>query len=366
MKFQSFLFYLVFITVQVCSQPKVLHLTFHKGCASEIEYVLTESGYDIETWFMNEIPTELFDGKTVGGDRYNIDKRKAKEIWKRNKQKFNEYDLIITSDTAPISRVFLQNNWKKPLVVWVCNRFDYAVKGAGMSSFPDKEYYKIIRSCKKRKNVKIISYTEFEHIYASKWHGIDIWNSLIKPIGVLNNRSFFTSCVPPEVVKENTFFVPPYHNDTNMIDLSGVLNNLGIKNYRGRYSGPKDLVGFKGIIHIPYAWSNLALFENMSNGLIYFLPSKDFLLELIKGRDFFWSPPFSARYLNKSEWYCKEHEGLFVYFDSWEDLRSKINTVDYTSLSKRIIEWHKNRHKKKTIQMWKSVMDEMLNKKGRM
>ena len=38
---------------------------------------------------------------------------------------------------------------------------------------------------------------------------------------------------------------------------------LGIKSYCGRYNGPDDLRDFKGVIHIPYAWSNFALFENM-------------------------------------------------------------------------------------------------------
>jgi hypothetical protein len=109
------------------------------------------------------------------------------------------------------------------------------------------------------------------------------------------------------------------------MNLEAHCKNLGISCYRGRYNGPNDLKGFKGIIHIPYAWSNLALFENLRNDLIYFIPSKQFLVSLSKSKNFFWSPPFDINYLDYAEWYHKDYKNCFVYFDSWEDLVKKIN-----------------------------------------
>ena len=61
--------------------------------------------------------------------------------------------------------------------------------------------------------------------------------------------------------KKETFFIPQYHNETIMINLSEILNKYGIKNFNNRHQGFNDLIEFKGIITIPYAWSTWALFE---------------------------------------------------------------------------------------------------------
>jgi len=334
---------------------KVLHLTFHNGCKMEIESLSKELGFELETMFIPDIPKERFDGITVTSDRYNIDEHKASEIWNRNKDYFFQFDLIITSDTAPLSRIFLQNNFSNPLIIWVCNRFDYVDAGSLTSNFPDPEYYDLIRNSKNFKNVKIISYTAFEHVYAKIYRNVNVWNELIKPIGFVDSSSY-QSIIPSNVDKSSTFYVPCYHNDTIFMNLSNTLTDLGISNYCGRYNGPLDLKGFKGIIHIPYAWSNLALFENMAIGQIYFIPSARFLCELSRTGNFFWSPPFSERYLSYSEWYCPENKDIFVFFDSWADLVQKINSTEYLKSKELIIEKYKQ-HKKTMLEKWRSLIN---------
>jgi hypothetical protein len=56
------------------------------------------------------------------------------------------YDVVITSDTAPISRVFLEaQRWEdKSLIVWVCNRFDYSHRPAA-HGFPDATFYRLMQ-----------------------------------------------------------------------------------------------------------------------------------------------------------------------------------------------------------------------------
>ena len=61
----------------------------------------------------------------MGNAVYNIGHQRAETVWNRHKDYFDKFDVIVTSDTAPLSRIFLQNGWRKPLIIWVCNRFDY-------------------------------------------------------------------------------------------------------------------------------------------------------------------------------------------------------------------------------------------------
>ena len=71
------------------------------------------------------------------------------------------------------------------------------------------------------------------------------------------------------------------------MDMSAHCAALGIPVYCGRYDGPSDLEKFKGIIHLPYNWSNLAFFENSRLGIPYFVPSRKFLEKLLSYEKYF-------------------------------------------------------------------------------
>ena len=325
---------------------KVLHLSFHQGCQNDIQYISEKLGFELE--FMT-----FTDGVTKDNEIYNITKERAQIAWDNYKDYYNKFDCIITSDSAPISRVFLQNNWSKKLIIWICNRFDYC--HGSNSGFPDEEYYELIRSVKNRKNVEIIGYTDFENYYANYIRNCDIGFNIIKPIGVLSsNNQNYTSTIVEN--KEETFFVGPYHNDNIMMDLASKLKELNIPVYQGRYNGPKDLSEFKGIVHIPYAWSNLALFEAINLGIIYFIPSFEFIKKIsIKNNFWFQDFQFFNDNLKLSEWYCKENNDIFIYFDSWEDLVVKTKNTNFKEKKQIILELGE-KFKKNKLEKWKNII----------
>jgi len=321
---------------------QILHLSFHKGCNNEIKSIMKILNYNLT--FLE------FNDNTVG--KYNIGYERAKKYWEKNKDYFNTFDIIITSDTAPLSRIFLQNNWNKKLIIWINNRFDYFDAATLDCKFPDKHYYDLFRQAIDRKNVRIIGYTNFENYYCKNFKNIDIGNLIIKPTGHISD--VYNNFDRNENYKD-TFFIGPYHNDNIMINLSKKLNLLNIKNYNGRYNGPYDLLNFKGIIHIPYSWSNYSFFEAMYLGIIYFIPSKNFLFKLKKNRDFFWSPPYKDKLIELSEWYLPEHKNLLIYFSSWTDLQNKIENTDYINQKQILKNFNKN-HTNKMLHLWKNIL----------
>jgi hypothetical protein len=325
---------------------KVLHLSFHRGCQNDMEYICDKLGYNLT--FM-----EFNDGETKTNAKYNIGHERALKCWNLNKDYFYKFDVVITSDTAPLSRVFLQNNFKKKLIIWICNRFDYYDAASLDCDFPDKEYYDLIRDAKNRPNVIIAGYTPFENYYANNIRNVYIGNLIIKPIGKTSiTYNNFTETIVEN--KQNKFIVPPYHNENILMNLSEKLNELNISNYSGRYNGPLDLQKFKGVIHIPYAWSNLALFEAIQLGVIYFIPSLNFLIKLSKTGNFWFQPPFDNDLLIYSEWYCKENKDIFNYFDSWEDLVYKVNNLNYNEFKLKLLKFGKD-HEDKYLNMWKNI-----------
>lgn len=321
---------------------KILHVTYHSGCIISLDYIFSKIGYHIETqratW------------------NYNISQDLADSIWIKNRDYYNSFDCIVTSDTVPLSRIFLRDEFKGKLIIWVCNRFDYSDNATNTVNFPDPAYYQLFKSALNRPNTFIRSYTKFEHEYAKKHRGITWDNEVFRPVSGFENiqkEEFF----PNGQKKSNTFLITRYHNDNLFIDLKQKCDQLGIQTWRGEYKGPSDLVGIKGIIHIPYAWSNLAIFENWSIGNVYLIPSKEFLLELSSKPNFFWSPPFDREFIESSEWYLPEHSDFFIYFNSFEHLLGLSKDDELIQEKKNKVLNYSKVHEETCISQWKKIIE---------
>lgn len=360
MNYRLLLLMLIFITLNSSEKKlKLLHLSFHKGCINSFKLVADELDYDIEDWFIPDLPKHFFDGETFGNALYNIGHDRALKIWQKHKDFFNSFDAIVTSDTVALSRIFLQNDFNKPLIVWICNRFDY-YDGASLDCiFPDEEYYQILKDATKKDNVHFVSYSQFETYYALK-KGIDFGQLIIKPFN--NFSKIINSSISKKVKKRETFFIPAYHNNFLFMNLEKKCKELDIPVYSGRYNGPSDIKSFKGVINLPGAWSNLALFENIQNGLIHFVPSREFIQELNKQENY-WHPDSSHLFkdykFELSDWYCSEHKDIFVYFDSWQDLKEKIINTDYKTMKSKVKSFAL-KHKTQMLNRWKVLFENIL------
>ena len=264
---------------------KILHLTFHMGCLKEIEKVAQELHLDVTPWFILKNPGE-FDGQTTTNAIYNIGHDRAERIWALHKDTFDQYDAILVSDTAPLARIFLQNNWKKPLIIWICNRFDYYDEVTNDCGFPDSEYYELFRKAYTLPNVRIVSYTPYEYIHAAV-HGVPIGNNVIRTIGQIETRyrNGNQPYIKAIINKQETLMLPPMTLFTEFGSTKYIIEqckNHGINVYSGRYNGPYELKEFKGILYFPYQWATLAMYENIQMGLVHFVPSKRFVMNSVK------------------------------------------------------------------------------------
>jgi hypothetical protein len=329
----------VFVHLQCLDRPlKVLHLSFHSGCTNDFDDVAKELNIDLTNW----IPSDQvhFQGEYLANALYNISRDRGRLIWKRHKEYFEQFDVIMTSDTARLSRIFLENGWHKPLIIWICNRFDYFDPGAQRFGLPDQEYIDTMHAALTKKKVKIISYTSYEHHYA-RGKGVMFPEFTIKPLGHIphTNPQDNRSAVSQTVKKDNMLFLYPRVAPRQASYIINACTTIGLPVYTGSYKGPEDLVGFRGVLYFPYAWSNLALFENIQQGIIHFVPSESFI-RAHRAR---------VRYLTVNqfelcEWYMPENRDLFVYFDSWQDLKHKVVTLNYEKKREHIFA-HARQHR---------------------
>jgi len=356
---------LLFIVITVSSitaqpkKPKILHLSFHSGCINDLNEVARALDLDIEPFFIleSDATRDAFDGMPSGNQIYNITAERAARIWSLHKGYFNSFDAIITSDTALLSRIFLQYDWHKPLIIWVCDRFDYADMPTAPKNFPDKSYYQLMRSALGKSNVKVIPNTPYEYLWA---RGKDVWMAdyVIKPMGSIpRNKESLISAVPATVNKADTVFVFPRLSQQQSAFVIDQCNRVGVKTYTGSYNGSDDLTDFKGVLYFPYQWSTLTFFDHIQRGIVHFVPTLRFVTELLRARSpvrFVSLEPSAPEWI---EWYNSTNNPYIVYFDSWEDLKNKV-AVDYTELRKRIIAFARD-HRQTTLQRWQKVFNDL-------
>jgi hypothetical protein len=337
---------------------KFLHLTFHKGCELEIEYVLTKLGHEVTAMRFDDGETEPFGTEFVQSKIYEVTHDRAQKSWNKYKEYYESFDAILTSDTCPVSRTFLQNGWTKPLIIWICNRFDYSI----LPEIYDPEFYQLLRDIVNRPNVRIFGNALIENIYSTQIKGVDVGNFIIKPIG--KNMESFTKTKTYGPDDPNIFYIPPYHNETKLMNLSEKLSSMGVENRCTRFPNHiSELLEYKGVVCIPYAWSTIVFFERLQLGLVTFIPSQRFLIELFKSGNWWFQPPFhidQAENLIISEWYCPEHKDLFVFFDSWTDLLGKMNTIDYAAKTSIILDFARQ-HEKESLNRWSNVISSVIH-----
>jgi len=327
---------------------KVLHVTFHRSPQYDLEYVCEKLNVDLETLYFHDYARNIYKP-----NRYKVTEERAEMWWEDKKDFYQSFDLIITSDTAPLSRIFLQHieELKPKLIVWICDRFDYAIED-------DEQYPLLLNRLAQEGKIKIIPNTEIERIYCRQ-RGVTVSEAVIKPLSHwLEGREM----VPPQSAAfmeegdyESGFYIPMYHNETKFMNLQRHCSKLALRTFQGVHRGADSLKRFKGIIHIPYAWSTWAFFDALALNVPYLVPSERFLCEMQGRAGFFFQTDFDEVLLKLAEWYCDEHRDFMTYFDDWDDLVIKAQTTCWGEVRERAAAFA-GIHHERTLDMWGTAL----------
>lgn len=335
---------------------RVLHLSHHYGCLKDHQYVCEKLNIELETQFSiwNQI---------IPRDTYRITKDYANQVWKDNCDYFNSFDYIITSDTAPLSRIFLQNmdKMKPNLIVWVCNRFDYNMYG-------DSEYYSLFKEATKWDRVKIIPYTEFERIWATQFD-INITEKVIRPIGI-TSKTLLTGESSDnmvgfggdyeKIVDSGDVLISRYHNDTIFQDSKKLFESYNLKATVCKYRGREELKNLGSLYNaffiIPEQYSKLVAFELMHFKIPVILPSERFILHLSKLPNYWFGSGLYKETVSVCEWYNEYYDKFAIYIDDFSEIPEAYNTiVEHKKGICDIMGECSLLHQQKTLDQWRKV-----------
>jgi len=334
---------------------KVLHLSHHYGCLKDHQYVCKELGLELTSVF------SLWDTVIPKGS-FRMTQELANSIWEKNEKYFQSFDFITTSDTAPLSRIVLENfdKFDGTLIVWVSNRFDYDMNG-------DMPYYDLFRKYINHPRVKVVPYTEFENVWMTRF-GIKTNYPVIRPIGLT---------IPDPLSEDESHImgfdgnyelnleggdvlVSRYHNDTKFQNSRNICEKFGLKTGTATYRGAEELKQLASLydcfLIFPDAYSKFTTFELMQIGMPVILPSEELLLELSRRPNYFFSTGVATSTVKYCEWYNEHYENFAVYFEDMDGIGDAVSMVqeNRTVILQNMSDCARI-HKEHTMNQWKEI-----------
>lgn len=302
---------------------KILHLTFHYGTANDLNYIFNKLGYEITLLLTTDLP-------------YTISEQLAQQLWEENKEYFQSFDIIITSDTAGLSYPFLLhlNELKPKLIIWICNRFNISMEN-------EYGFLQLFKAAVQHPKVSIIPYTQYEVIWCKNF-GIQLNNDVIHCLGrhevpYISEPNVMARCFRPidtsfrfRDVKDSVF-VQDYHNNHKLYDF---LKSQNVSVSFGKYMDINEIKDYKAVVSFPDAFSKIFQMEAIQHGIILLLPSLKCLKQLIKDPYYtFTSKQYITEdLLNICEYF--NYPDCFVFFDSIDELPQIIERIDVAKIKK--------------------------------
>lgn len=317
----------------------ILHITNHIGTTKNIENMckLLDLNLTTEKWDYG----------------YYINEIESNNIWNKYEKYIANFDYVIFTDTSMIARPFLQNieKHKANLIIYITNRFNWGIWG-----FEDIHFYNLYSSMSNHKRVYFSADNNYD-LYFAKLHNIFFkFDNIIRLIPDMPSNNIIMPIT-------DKFFI--YNRGTKIENYKIFLDNLHIKydiygeNHQ-RFKDQNHICEYIGIIHMPYQTNIQSLYENLAYNIIYFIPSKKFIFDLINNNWYYWeektkSEEIKINSILLSEWYLPENEELFVYFDNWSQIKEKMFTINIAE-KKALIQKHMEKNQLENINYWKKIL----------
>jgi len=336
-------------------KKEVLHISHHIGCFRDQEYVLNKLGFEVTNH-------KFYDGV------FQITEDIANDFWKNHKDQLNDFDYIVTSDTAPLSRIFLENQeeFTSKLVIWVCNRFDYRMES-------EKRFYELFGRAEQNPNIKIVPYSYFEKVWCTQKGTNLMEHQYIKPCGMylkdsednIPETAYFSEMYGEQSESSNAdVIVPIYHNDNRFFNMQEFLSKNNITVYNGGFRNIDQLKKYKAFVTMPDAFSKFLCFELIHAGIPAILPSKDFLYELSKRPNYFFNiwgsggaDLLEKDWIDWCEWYDPKLTNCRFYYNSFDEIPEIIKSIDKESMEVSFENASKY-IEKKSLNLWKKFYSE--------
>ena len=288
---------------------KIIHYSYHVGCINDAAYIFTKLGHEITLRHLN-FPN------------YCVTDAIANDFWSKNESEFQNYDVILTTDTVALSYIFMRriDQLRPHLLIWICNRFDYAM-------WDNPAFYESMRSLESyRHKVTFIPWTDYELLWCGK-HKVRVSENTISSVGRMPDSVYTSQRVENDFGGQkleyktaeaaDTIFVQKYLNHTHFMNLPEYLHSKGISTVWGGYTHFKEIQPFRGTVVFPDSFCKVFAFESIQQGLLVYLPTKRFLVELAQQSKYWFNVTGFMQHTNQLTYdlvnFCEWYKYCLLY-----------------------------------------------------
>lgn len=236
---------------------KFFNIDLHISVIADIKNILENLGHQVDSLSLSghswvfEKENNLT--KVINKNNWqSIDEEMCNRFYEEYKSELDSYDGFICAYPPAFS--LLYEKFNKPIIVVSATRFEFPFTD-NKTKWENLNFY-----LKNNKNIIKVSNNKFDKFYCElfteeKWH-------LIPSLCEYTNAKYNNS-------KEQSLLF------SKRLPINGLIN----KDSLGKYSW-EELYSYKSIIHIPYNYSTMSIFEQYTANVPLLFPSKKLLIEL--------------------------------------------------------------------------------------
>ena len=347
---------------------KLFDLDLHPSVIEDVKSVINNiypHNFDITIWSLAEHAHQYGrkkkDIKHINESTWkNINMDMIKKFQDEYDTELNTFDGFIVTHSPVFAMIYEKYN--KPILIINSCRYDqpfcWNKDMTMLNLFKDS-----LKRMQNSKQATIISNNKADQDYLKRTGDID---SIYIPSLCMYTNETYSPTKNEFVYFENVYL------KNSMQKFKSIPNSNLLVNRPKNYTF-KDLYSYKGIVHLPYDISSMALFEQYFAGVPLFFPSKKFYKECIQNN----TAPFIVRYdtwtdLGKNIYILPSHEidiwlkgadyynfKYINYYDSFEDCINIINLFKDKDKDNRLI--HIKTVKDDALKQWKSILNNIFH-----
>lgn len=338
-------------------------ISWHRGTIQEFKYVAQQLGVELTvSW-------------PVHG--YCPSRGDSLEVWQWLGEMYcKHYDAIVVIDTVPAGgRPFMEAFAHYPAVAAACRarrvvmllsqRFDFDLIG-------DRDYYSTVQESLKVEKIVWAQNNPYEEWYMQQ-QGIQLPRPLrlLRPQGRVHGSTSYPDAARYPEPDPGLPVIVTYNGWPTQV-FAQQLRAQGIDfrqvDHR-RYGGAGKLAAYKCLIHLPYQVSAMAFYEHVAAGVVHLVPSPELMTAWCRGEPanetggekmpFPTQGGITALHpgfpWDRVEPYTAFFRDAVVVWDSWEDLRHKLATVDFAAMRQRAVALM-DAHRQHVLADWRQVL----------
>ncbi|OUM67863.1 hypothetical protein PIROE2DRAFT_58462 [Piromyces sp. E2] len=329
------------------STPKeeILYISRYQDAVNNMKYIMDKLGYEVYNlvpWYAPNKRPECFDNRACSTMFTAICRK---------------YKYIIVNDIVSDGYGYINSACSSKIIFELNNRYDVYIPQEEKEEFNVKFGTSLVNE---KKDISIVLQNSYENYYACK-KGIYIpYYYNIGTTGYYNELSYD---IIQSVEKEDIIAVVEETSQDSLIAKVELLKrDVPVEIVPWKNCNPRTLAKYKAQLILPSHVTSRKIMENFKHGIVMMIPSEAFFREMVRETNqYSFDSPNIIKMdegLEKyTDWYNDDMEDLFVFFNSWDDIRGLLHSVNFDKVRTKAKEFA-DKQELKVIEQWREIMSE--------